>query len=91
MKECSSSTPAGMLATVRWLLDAVTGGREGYVPLTDEIAKRAGAMLHQVRQSNTPIAGTDAPIDAMVARTWLLTYLADDPVVTLHLLRPAAG
>jgi hypothetical protein len=49
------------------LLDVVTGGEDGYVPLTDEIANRAGALVYQVRQSSAPIAPIDAPIDGMVA------------------------
>ena len=48
------------------LLDVVTGGEDGYVPLTDEIANRAGALVYQVRQSCS-IAPIDAPIDGMVA------------------------
>jgi predicted nucleic acid-binding protein len=63
------------------LLDVVTGGEDGYVPLTDEIAKRAGALLHQVRESNAPIAGVDAPIDAMVAAT--AEDLSADTAVTI--------
>lgn len=67
---------------IRRLLDAVTGGREdGYVPLTDEIAKRAGALVYQVRQSSGPVAPIDAPIDGMVVAT--AEDLSADSAVTI--------
>ena len=67
---------------IRRLIDAVTGGREdGYVQLTDEIAKRAGALLYQVRQSPAPIDDIDAPIDAMGVAT--AEDLSADSAVTI--------
>jgi hypothetical protein len=63
------------------LLDVVTGGEDGYVPLTDEIANRAGALLYQVRQSSGPVAPLDAPIDGMVVAT--AEDLSADSAVTI--------
>ena len=53
-------------APIRRLIDALTGGADVYVPLTVEIATRAGALLSQVRESSAPIARIDADIDAQI-------------------------
>jgi hypothetical protein len=73
-------------APILRLLDVVTGGEDGYVPLTDEIANRAGALVYQVRQSNAPIDPIDAPIDGMIVATaedlsthTAVTLLTTDP------------
>jgi hypothetical protein len=68
-------------APILRLLDVVTGGEDGYVPLTDEIANRAGALVYQVRQSNAPIDPIDAPIDGMIVAT--AEDLSADSAVTL--------
>jgi hypothetical protein len=68
-------------APILRLLDVVTGGEDGYVPLTNEIANRGGALVYQVRQSNAPIDPIDAPIDGMIVAT--AEDVSADSAVTL--------
>jgi hypothetical protein len=69
-------------AFISRLIDALTGEREeGYVQLSTELAKRAGALVYQVRQSSAPIDPVDAPIDASVAAT--AEDLSADSAVTI--------
>jgi hypothetical protein len=69
-------------AFINRLIDALTDEREdGYVQLTTELAKRAGALVYQVRQSSAPIDPVDAPIDASVVAC--AEYLSAHTAVTI--------